>query len=257
MADADRADPRGSTNCWTPAASTTSGPTACRCRVRADRARRDRGHRAARAGRARGARSGAARAGPPRAVLELRRRSGCRRCWPSGCGCCSSHDIALAAYHLPLDAHPEVGNNALLAEALGAGGHVAFAGIGRGATFAEPRARGRAVRARGRGDRARAARVRRRATRCAPARDRLRRRREPARPSRSRRATTRSSPASRSENVDGRRARGRDPLHRRRATTRPRPSACAVWAICWPTASASPTSGWTSRIRFDACERNV
>jgi dinuclear metal center YbgI/SA1388 family protein len=48
------------------------------------------------------------------------------------------HDIALAAYHLPLDAHPEVGNNALLAEALGAIGHVAFAGIGRGATFAEP-----------------------------------------------------------------------------------------------------------------------
>ncbi len=30
------------------------------------------------------------------------------------------HDIALAAYHLPLDAHPELGNNALLARALGA-----------------------------------------------------------------------------------------------------------------------------------------
>lgn len=29
-------------------------------------------------------------------------------------------DIALAAYHLPLDAHPEVGNNALIAHALGA-----------------------------------------------------------------------------------------------------------------------------------------
>ena len=29
------------------------------------------------------------------------------------------HDISLAAYHLPLDAHPRVGNNALLAEALG------------------------------------------------------------------------------------------------------------------------------------------
>jgi dinuclear metal center YbgI/SA1388 family protein len=29
-------------------------------------------------------------------------------------------DIALAAYHLPLDAHPEVGNNALLAHAVGA-----------------------------------------------------------------------------------------------------------------------------------------
>ncbi len=29
-------------------------------------------------------------------------------------------DIALAAYHLPLDAHPELGNNALIAKALGA-----------------------------------------------------------------------------------------------------------------------------------------
>jgi dinuclear metal center YbgI/SA1388 family protein len=29
------------------------------------------------------------------------------------------HDMALAAYHLPLDGHPEHGNNALLAEALG------------------------------------------------------------------------------------------------------------------------------------------
>jgi dinuclear metal center YbgI/SA1388 family protein len=29
-------------------------------------------------------------------------------------------DISLAAYHLPLDAHPELGNNALLAKALGA-----------------------------------------------------------------------------------------------------------------------------------------
>ncbi|MBE2318073.1 Nif3-like dinuclear metal center hexameric protein [Solirubrobacter sp. CPCC 204708] len=29
------------------------------------------------------------------------------------------HDINLVAYHLPLDAHPEVGNNALLARALG------------------------------------------------------------------------------------------------------------------------------------------
>jgi dinuclear metal center YbgI/SA1388 family protein len=48
------------------------------------------------------------------------------------------HDVALAAYHLPLDAHPEVGNNALLADALGAAGHVPFAAIGRGATFAEP-----------------------------------------------------------------------------------------------------------------------
>jgi dinuclear metal center YbgI/SA1388 family protein len=48
------------------------------------------------------------------------------------------HDIALAAYHLPLDAHPQVGNNALLAAALGATEHVAFTDVGRGATFAEP-----------------------------------------------------------------------------------------------------------------------
>lgn len=31
-----------------------------------------------------------------------------------------ANDVALAAYHLPLDAHPEHGNNALLARALGA-----------------------------------------------------------------------------------------------------------------------------------------
>jgi dinuclear metal center YbgI/SA1388 family protein len=36
-------------------------------------------------------------------------------------------DIALAAYHLPLDAHPQLGNNALLAAALGAGELVPFA----------------------------------------------------------------------------------------------------------------------------------
>src|SRR5215207_11310518 len=48
------------------------------------------------------------------------------------------HDIALAAYHLPLDAHPVVGNNALLADALGCASHVAFGAVGRGGTFAQP-----------------------------------------------------------------------------------------------------------------------
>jgi dinuclear metal center YbgI/SA1388 family protein len=48
------------------------------------------------------------------------------------------HDIALAGYHLPLDAHPEVGNNALLADALGCGEHVAFGAVGRGGSFTEP-----------------------------------------------------------------------------------------------------------------------
>jgi dinuclear metal center YbgI/SA1388 family protein len=37
------------------------------------------------------------------------------------------HDMALAAYHLPLDAHPEVGNNALLAAGLGCVSHEPFA----------------------------------------------------------------------------------------------------------------------------------
>jgi dinuclear metal center YbgI/SA1388 family protein len=46
------------------------------------------------------------------------------------------HDLALAAYHLPLDAHPEVGNNALLAGLLGCARHEAFAGIGRLGEFA-------------------------------------------------------------------------------------------------------------------------
>jgi len=50
------------------------------------------------------------------------------------------HDIALAGYHLPLDAHPEVGNNAILAERLGCERHEAFGGhngaaIGRCGTF--------------------------------------------------------------------------------------------------------------------------
>lgn len=53
------------------------------------------------------------------------------------------HDMALASYHLPLDGHLEVGNNALLAKGLGAteiapfGEHGA-ATIGVRARFAEP-----------------------------------------------------------------------------------------------------------------------
>ncbi len=44
------------------------------------------------------------------------------------------HDVALAAYHLPLDAHPEFGNNALLANGLGCASHEAF-DIGRVGRF--------------------------------------------------------------------------------------------------------------------------
>jgi dinuclear metal center YbgI/SA1388 family protein len=49
--------------------------------------------------------------------------------------------IALAAYHIPLDAHPEVGNNAILANSLGCERHEPFGSfrgqaIGRLGTFA-------------------------------------------------------------------------------------------------------------------------
>ena len=50
------------------------------------------------------------------------------------------HDVALAGYHLPLDAHPEVGNNAILADRLGCERHEPFGTfrdqkIGRAGTF--------------------------------------------------------------------------------------------------------------------------
>src|SRR5262245_47559759 len=47
-------------------------------------------------------------------------------------------EITLAAYHLALDAHPEVGNNALLARQLGIEPSDQFAGIGFGGPLSEP-----------------------------------------------------------------------------------------------------------------------
>ena len=47
-------------------------------------------------------------------------------------------NLTLIAYHLALDAHPEVGNNALLAGLLGATREGEFAGIGAGARLSEP-----------------------------------------------------------------------------------------------------------------------
>jgi dinuclear metal center YbgI/SA1388 family protein len=49
-------------------------------------------------------------------------------------------DITLAAYHLALDAHPKVGNNALLAKALGIEPKERFAGIGFGGPLSRPTA---------------------------------------------------------------------------------------------------------------------
>jgi dinuclear metal center YbgI/SA1388 family protein len=45
------------------------------------------------------------------------------------------HDIALAAYHLPLDAHPEIGNNALLAQGLGLTEVERFGDVGTAGRF--------------------------------------------------------------------------------------------------------------------------
>ena len=47
-------------------------------------------------------------------------------------------NLTLVAYHLALDAHPELGNNALLVDRLGARREGEFAGIGAGGRFAEP-----------------------------------------------------------------------------------------------------------------------
>ena len=47
-------------------------------------------------------------------------------------------EITLAAYHLALDAHPEVGNNALLARELGIEPSEQFGGIGFGGPLGEP-----------------------------------------------------------------------------------------------------------------------
>ena len=54
-------------------------------------------------------------------------------------------DLTLAAYHLALDAHPEVGNSALVAKQLGIEPKERFAGIGFGGPL-RPADRGAAVR---------------------------------------------------------------------------------------------------------------
>jgi dinuclear metal center YbgI/SA1388 family protein len=54
-------------------------------------------------------------------------------------------DMSLAAYHLPLDAHPEVGNNALICELLGLERGQAFGGVGFLGAAPEPIARAELV----------------------------------------------------------------------------------------------------------------
>src|SRR5436189_3812089 len=49
-----------------------------------------------------------------------------------------AHDLSLVAYHLALDAHPEVGNSALLARALGIEPERSFGAVGVGGRLGEP-----------------------------------------------------------------------------------------------------------------------
>ena len=101
--------------------STTTGRTASRCRDAEEVERVVTGVSAQPgAVRAGGGGGRAARALPPRALLGLPpARDHPADEAPAG-RCCSSTTSSLAAYHLPLDAHPEVGNNALICEAPGA-----------------------------------------------------------------------------------------------------------------------------------------
>ena len=82
--------------------------------------RRDRRLGRPRAVRARDRRRRRPRPHAPRPLLEEPAARDRPRRARRGCSSCSSTTSSLAAYHLPLDAHLEHGNNALLAGALGA-----------------------------------------------------------------------------------------------------------------------------------------
>ena len=141
-------------------------------------------------------------------------------------------DMSLAGYHLPLDAHPEVGNNALICAALGFERAEPFGEHrGRSVGFVGRSAEGVPVRG---AARALCGHVRPGAVRLglgpgarAQRRHRLGRRR--VEPRRGGGAGPRRLPHRRARRArDGGRARERHPLHRGRATTRPRRSACAA-----------------------------
>jgi putative NIF3 family GTP cyclohydrolase 1 type 2 len=89
-------------------------------------------------------------------------------------------NLTLVAYHLALDAHPELGNNALLAERLGARCEGEFAAIGAGARYDEPLTIEELATLAPRRDRPRTARLRRGAGANPACRDRDGRRRHAA-----------------------------------------------------------------------------
>ena len=163
------------------------------------------------------------------------------------------HDINLAAYHLPLDAHPELGNNAILARELGLRGPAAVRAL-QGDVHRLPRQRCPASRPDELRARVRAATGR-----------------EPlllgAGPERIRSIGIVSGSAADTlheaaaagldafltgeprEHITADAAELGHVVRGRRATTRPRRSASARSASCWPSGSGSSTRSWSSKTR--------
>ena len=170
-------------------------------------------------------------------------------------------DIGLAAYHLPLDAHPEIGNNALLARALGAerlepfglheGEPIGFVASlpGEGLAAAELFARVRELTAReplvfDSGP----AQVRRLAIVSGAGADFLA---DAATAGADALLTGRAGRAH-----DGAGARVRACTSSPPAITRPRRSASGAWASTSPSVSTCATSSWTFRTRCEPRERS-
>ena len=160
------------------------------------------------------------------------------------------HDITLAGYHLALDAHPQVGNNAIICDRLGVakrepfgvhGPHtLGFVGaLDRPLSIAQLVERVRAAdRARPAGAGARPGQHR--AGRGDQRRRVAVRRRRPPRPARH--ASSRASPTSRRSGRRTRPASTASPP----ATTQRRCSACRRWEPSWPSDSPSSTASSTS-----------
>ena len=161
-------------------------------------------------------------------------------------------DINLAGYHLALDAHPEVGNNALLARELGVEVDGPFARARRRRQRVD-HAR-RVPRPSARADRPRAARLRRRSGRAPARRDHLRRR--AALPTGGGRPGLRPLPHRRAGRAEPPSRQGaRDQLRRRRAL-RDREARCpGAHRASSPSGSVSSGSSSSCRTLFERVAR--
>src|ERR1700728_2736540 len=194
----------------------------------------------------------------PRVIGSLRKRL----------GLLMGADVSLAAYHLPLDAHASMGNNALIAAGIGAAldepfGLAAGRPVGWSAHFDDDGIAPQELGRRGATQEGGGARPRLADAERAHRRPRVSRAQSPyaasasspaaalsSSASQSPRGSTRLSPASRPSRVVRWRAR-RASISSPRATTRPRLSACGRSASTWQCASASSTATSRSRTRSE------